>query len=143
MKQKLYFINEDYDWMPDLLIEDDNMGPTLVRGIYLSVDRPIRYKSHELPVSCAKTYYDLDGLIVSPAIADVFQQVDPKGLHITPVEIQFTDDTSLSYYRLDSLIEHDLIDFDYSVIEYGDSEDGYSFEQLILSEKMIENVPQE
>ena len=143
MKQKIYFINEDYDWMSDLLIEEDRMGAVLVQGIHISVDRPIRYKSRTLPVSCAKSFYDLDGLIVNPAIADVFQRVDPKGLHIVPVEIQFTDNVSLPYYRLDSQIEHNLIDFEFSVIEDGDEEDGYSFEKLIFSEKIIGSLPQE
>lgn len=148
MIKQLYFINEDYDWMPDLLIEEDGMGPTLSRGVHLTVDRPIRYKTSELPVSCAKSFYDLDGLMVSPAIAQAFQEVDPKGLHIVPVEIQFTDNVLLPYYRLDSLIEHDLIDMEASIIEsgdpeYDDPEDGYSFEKIILSEKSIENLPQE
>lgn len=143
MKTQLHFINEDYDWMPDLLIEEDDMGPTLVDGTHLSVDRPIRYKTSELPVSCAKSFYDLDGLIVNPAIAEAFQKVDPKGLHITPIELQFTDNVSLPYYRLDSEIEHNLIDMNASIIEDGDAEYGYCFEKIVLSEDVIQKIPQE
>lgn len=138
MNSDLYFINENYNYRPELFVEQDGVGHLLSQGVILSLDRPLQYKSLEYPSYMKKDFYDLEALIVSSDIADVFQAKDPKGMHLTPIDIEFSDGVSLRYFRLDTFIELDLIDYDNSVIIDGDMEDGFQFETIKFDKFKLE-----
>ena len=136
---ELYLINENYDYLPELIFEDGEMTPFLVQGIRITASKPLKYKSYELPSSCAKNFYDLDALYVSNEIGKYLDECDIDGLHIQPIVVSFSDGVSLPYYRVDSDLEYDIIDYENSNIKYID-DDGATFESLTFSEQKIRSI---
>jgi len=140
MKNDLYFINEDYNLYPDIFTEETSAGHLVSQGIHLSVDRPLKYMSSTLPSTYSKDFYDLEALIVSPKVAHIFEKYEPNGVNITPIEIEFSDGIKLKYYRIDTSQTHDLIDYDKSEINFGDSKSGYIFNTIDLNNDKIINA---
>ena len=87
MAAEVYFINEDYNWFPELFSELDGVGHHLASDIHLSINKPLRYQAMEYPSSCAKSFYDAQGIFVTPKIAKAFMQLTPKGINIAPVSL--------------------------------------------------------
>lgn len=140
MNNLLYFLNENYDWMPEIFSLEDDLGPEISQGLHFSVDRPLSYQAQDLPSSCAKSFYDLDGLIVSQNIAEIFESLNDIRIKIIPITILFKDMISLPYYRVDTTLEVDVIDYSLSTIIDGNLNDGYEFEKIVLSkDKILEN----
>lgn len=138
--EKIYFLNENYELFPELFHETDDIGYLLSKGVHLSLEKPLNYRSLEYPSYLSKDFYDLEALIVSPEIAEKFEEKIINGLHLTPINIIFSDNISKPYYRLDTSIEHDFIDYDSSNIIDGNEEEGFIFSKIEFDKDKFEKV---
>ncbi|NOH52966.1 hypothetical protein F0266_08475 [Vibrio coralliilyticus] len=132
---ELYFMNENYQKVTDLLVPKHNFNNLFLNYIELSVEKPLKYETMTLSSQFRKTFYDSDAIYVSE---EVYQQVfssNISNIYCVPVNIKFADGKSFSYYRIDSKLELDIIDMDNSVTD----EDG-DLSRVIFDTKKVSNI---
>lgn len=124
---QVYFLNENYDKLTDLLVPEHDLAQLFISQTELSTARPLPYRSLEVPSMYRKKLYDGDGLFVDEEIYQILTNSGARGLYIVPVQIRFSDDITFNYYRIDTRQEFDLIDLAQSTVD----EDG-DLEEVVL-----------
>lgn len=135
-KDELYFLNENYNKASDLFKPVHDFCELFIDRTEITCASPLNYLAMETPSIYRKSFYDNDGLLVEQHIYDIFSKHVTQGLYVVPIRIKFIDNIEIDYYRLDTRLEYDLIDYNSSEVD----EDG-DLESIYLNQEKLNNIP--
>ncbi len=114
---QLYFMNENYQVLTDLLIAKHDFNNAFIDYTELSVINPLQYETMNVGSKFRKSFYDSDALYIDEGIFNKISLLNIKNVYSVPVSIKFTDGVSFNYIRLDSKLEIDVIDKENSIYD--------------------------
>ncbi|TOD60235.1 hypothetical protein CGJ60_22510, partial [Vibrio parahaemolyticus] len=114
---KLYFMNENYQKLTDLLIAKHDFSNAFIGYTELSVINPLQYETMNVGSKFRKSFYDSDALYIDEDIFNKISLLNIKNVYSTPVSVKFTDGVSFNYIRLDSKLEIDVVDKENSIYD--------------------------
>ena len=123
---KLFFLNENYQKLTDLLISKHRFDNLFIDYIELSLATPLEYKTMSVDSKIRKKFYDSDALYVDEEVYLSVFSSGISGLYLVPVDLKFSDGISFKYYRVDTRYQLDVICENKSIFdEDGDIEKIY------------------